>query len=383
MASVSNLPAQEAPHPFEEIFAEQKASFAKNRMPTANGRIRNLDLLHNAIIDNKDALIAAVNQDFGNRAEGETLLAEIFPVLEGIHYCRKHIKRWMKPQKRKVPLLVAPASVRVYPQPLGVVGIVVPWNFPVFLCFSPLIYALAAGNRAMIKTSEFAPATGDLIARIIEQTFPDKTVVVVSGDAHVAARFTSLPFDHLVFTGSTSVGKMVMGSAAANLTPVTLELGGKSPAIVHPEFPIKEAARRISFGKSINAGQVCVSPDYVLCHKSKVEAFCEAFAEEITHRYPETKNNEDYTAIITEKQKERLQGYLKDAQSKGARLIKVNPSSDNLDSTKKMNMTLVLNANDEMRVMQEEIFGPILPIIPFDTTEEALAYVNQKERPLA
>ncbi|MEM7466605.1 MAG: coniferyl aldehyde dehydrogenase [Pseudomonadota bacterium] len=383
MAAISNIQFQEKPYAFEDVFAKQRIAFEQNKMPSREDRIRNLDILHNAILDNKEALISAVSRDFSNRASGETLLAEIFPLLEGINYCRKNLKRWMKPQNRKVPMLLAPARVRVHPQPVGVVGIVVPWNFPIFLGFSPLIYALAAGNRAMLKMSEFAPATGELIARIMADAFPNGTVVVVTGDADVAARFTKLPFDHLVFTGSTTVGKIVMRAAAENLTPVTLELGGKSPAIIHPDFPVKEAARRIGFGKSINAGQVCVSPDYILCHESKISEFVDEFSAEINSRYPSLVSNEDYTAIITDRQKERLEENLRDAENKGARLIEINPSAEDFNGTKKLPMTIVLNANENMKVMQEEIFGPILPVLTYQNLQDALRMVNEKDRPLA
>lgn len=352
-------------------------------MPDATSRIRNLDKLHNLLIENKDSLIAAVNNDFDNRSEAETLMAEIFPLLEGIAYARKRIKRWMKPSKRHVPQMLQPASVKVFPQPVGVVGIVVPWNFPIFLGLSPLIYALAAGNHAMLKMSEFAPQTGELLEKLLHEAYPRELVAVFNGGVEVATEFTALPFDHIVFTGSTQVGKIVMKAAAENLTPVTLELGGKSPTIIHPDYPVDEAARRIAFGKCINAGQVCVSPDYILVHNEKLMEFCKAFGDAVMQRYPTINDNQDYTAIITERQRSRLISYLDDAEQKGAQLMQINPAGESFNEGNKLPMTLVLNATDDMLVMQEEIFGPILPVIGYNDLDEALQLVKDRPRPLA
>jgi coniferyl-aldehyde dehydrogenase len=365
------------------LLQKQRDQFRRNPSPSLEERIHRLDLLHNAIIDNSDRLIAAINDDFENRCEAETLMAEIFPALEGIKYCRKNLKRWMKPQRRHVPDILMPATVKMHAQPLGVVGIVVPWNFPVFLGLSPLIYALAAGNSAMLKMSEFAPRTGELLAQIIADTYPQDLVTVVNGRVDVASEFTSLPFDHLVFTGSTQVGRIVMRAAAENLTPVTLELGGKSPAIIHRDFPIDEAAKRIAFGKMMNAGQVCVSPDYILCPKEKVTEFCQAYIAQMTKAHPSVRDNQDVTAIITQRQKERLVGYVEDARTKGARIMEVNPANENFDDSPKLPLTLLTDVNDDMLVMQEEIFGPLLPILPYDDLQEALDYVNDRDRPLA
>lgn len=310
-------------------------------------------------------------------------MLEITPLLEGIAYYRKRLKKLVKEERRHVPLLLAPAKVSVLYQPLGVVGIVVPWNFPVFLALSPLIGAIAAGNRVMLKMSEFAPRTGLLLQRIFADIYEENEVVAVAGDVDVATAFTALPFDHLVFTGSTTVGKIVMQAAAKNLTPVTLELGGNSPAIIFDQFPIEEAADRIAFGKGLNAGQVCVSPDYVLCPNDKVEAFSAEFVKRIAVAYPDLMENADYTEIITDRQHQRLQGYLADAAEKGARLIVINPNDEDFSESKKMRMTLVIGATDDMLVMQEEIFGPILPAVGYDTLDNAVGFVNERPRPLA
>lgn len=367
----------------DALLEAQKNAALADPMPSRADRIRRLDKLHNALLENRARIIEAVNTDFSNRPAAETQLAEILPLLDGIAYYRKRLRKLMRPQRRHAPMTIRPGTVEVRYQPVGVVGIVVPWNFPFFLGLSPLIGALAAGNRAMIKASEFAPASGALLQRIIAETYLEDEVTVVTGDVDVATAFTKLPFDHLVFTGSTQVGKAVMHAAADNLTPVTLELGGKSPAIIQADFPLKEAARRIGFGKGFNAGQICVSPDYVLCPRHKVTEFAAAFSDVMTEAYPTLRDNGDYTAIITEHQKTRLEGYLQDAEDKGAQIIKINPQNEDLSGTRKLPLTLVLNASDDMRVMQDEIFGPILPIIPYDTLDGAIAYVNARPRPLA
>lgn len=380
----TNLKSVENPTPdLDHVLFAQKKAYFQDPMPDYAVRRRRLDKLQNALIDNRDRIVAAVNEDFSGRAPAETELAEIMPLLDGIAYYRKNLRKFMRPQRRHAPITVMPASIQVQYQPVGVVGIVVPWNFPLFLALSPLVGALAAGNRAMLKSSEFAPAMGDLLQEIIANTFSEDEVTVVTGGVDVATEFTKLPFDHLVFTGSTQVGKIVMKAAAENLTPVTLELGGKSPAIIHDDFPIEEAANRIAFGKGINAGQVCVSPDYILCPRHKAQAFSEAFVAAISAAYPTLRDNADYTAIITDRQKTRLETYLTDAEEKGAQLIRINPSNETFDGTRKMPMTVVLNATEDMLVLQEEIFGPILPIVPYDNIHDAITYVNQRPRPLA
>lgn len=367
----------------QQILDVQRSAVKRQPYLPLEERLNLLNRLHNALVDYKDQLLSAVNADFGTRSEAETLMAEIFPLLDGIAYCRKNLKRWMKPQRRSVPQVLAPASVKVQAQPLGVVGIVVPWNFPIFLGLSPMIYAIAAGNRVMIKMSEYAPATGALLADILGRIYREEEVAVVNGDVDVATRFTSLPFDHLVFTGSTNVGRIVMRAAAENLTPVTLELGGKSPAIIHPDYPIKEAAKRLAFGKTFNSGQICVAPDYVLCHRDQVAEFCRQFVEIVKKSFPSVHDNPDYTGIINAKQRERLKSYIEDAVAKGARVIEVNPQEEELETSNKMPVTLLLDVDDSMRVMQEEIFGPILPVVVYDEMRQALDYVNQRDRPLA
>ncbi|WP_313131798.1 coniferyl aldehyde dehydrogenase, partial [Stutzerimonas nitrititolerans] len=291
----------------------------------------------------------------------------------------RRLRKWMKPSRRSVGLAFQPASARVLYQPLGVVGIIVPWNYPLYLAIGPLIGALAAGNRVMLKMSESTPATGQLLKDLLAQVFTEDQVAVVLGEADVGIAFSRLPFDHLLFTGSTSIGRQVMRAAADNLTPVTLELGGKSPAIVSAGVPLEDAAERIAFGKTLNAGQTCVAPDYVLVPKDRLEGFVEAYRQVIQRFYPQLSDNPDYTSIINPRQYARLQDYLDDAQTRGARLLPLFEQGQ----ARRMPHHLLLNVTDEMRVMQDEIFGPLLPVVPYDDLQQALAYVNARPRPLA
>jgi len=363
----------------ETLFARQRSAFTAAPMPSEEDRLRWLDALHDVLAGHQPALIEAIAADFGHRSADETLLAEIMPSLHGIRYASRHLRRWMKPSRRHVGLAFQPASARVVYQPLGVVGIIVPWNYPLYLAIGPLIGALAAGNRVMLKMSESTPATGQLLKELLAQIFPEDQVAVVLGDVEVGQAFARLPFDHLLFTGSTHIGREVMRAAAENLTPVTLELGGKSPAIVSASVPLADAAERIAFGKCMNAGQTCVAPDYVLVPRERVEGFVGAYREAVQRLYPSLANNPDYTAIINARQLTRLQDYLDDARGKGAHVVPLFAEAQQ----RRMPHCLLLNTSDDMRVMQEEIFGPLLPIVPYGDLDEALAYINTRPRPLA
>ncbi len=363
----------------QPLLAAQRAAYGASPMPSADQRRAWLKALRQVILDEKQTLAEAVSSDFGNRARSETLLAEIMPSLHGIDYAGKRLGKWMKPSRRRVGLAFQPASARVLYQPLGVVGIIVPWNYPLYLAFGPLIGALAAGNRVMIKMSESTPATSQLVKDLLARIFPDDLVAVVLGEAEVGQAFSRLPFDHLLFTGATRIGKEVMHAAADNLVPVTLELGGKSPAIVSADVPLADAAERIAFGKTLNAGQTCVAPDYVLVPQDRVEGFVAAYRAAVQRFYPRLEGNPDYTAIINERQLSRLRGYIADAESKGAQLIPLFPA----DQGRRLAHSLVLNVADEMKLMQEEIFGPLLPVVPYQRLDDALAYVNDRPRPLA
>lgn len=368
----------------KHIFSEQKAAFRKNPMPSLQERTANLKKLRNMLMNNQERIIAAISKDFSNRSADETKLAEIMTTVHSIDYNLKHLKSWMANVKKKISPLFQPATGFVQYQPLGIIGIISPWNYTVALSLGPLVAALAAGNRAMIKMSEFTPTSSALIERLIEETFPQDLVCVVNGDASVATEFSSIPWNHLIFTGSTSVGRHVMRAAAANLTPVTLELGGKSPTIISDEADMDEAVQPIVFGKAFNAGQTCVAPDYILCPSNRLEHFVDRFQHFFAEMYPTLKHNKDFTSIIDDRQYARLQSYLDDARNKGATIIECNHSDEDMaKGTRKMAMHIVLNANDDMLVMQEELFGPILPIIATESLDDALDYINDRPSPLA
>lgn len=363
----------------QSLFDAHRQAYAAQPMPDAEQRLQWLKALREMLDTERHALIEAINQDFSHRSADETLLAELMPSLHGIHYASRHLKRWMKPSRRKVGMAFQPASAKVVYQPLGVVGVIVPWNYPLFLAIGPLVGALSAGNRVMLKLSESTPATGLLLKRLLGRIFAQDLVSVVLGEAPVGEAFSRLPFDHLLFTGATGVGRHVMRAAAENLTPVTLELGGKSPAIVSADVPLKDAAQRIAFGKTLNAGQTCVAPDYALVPKNRVGEFVEAYREAIRGFYPTLADNPDYTAIINDRHLARLNAYISDATGKGALLIELFDQGQ----ARRMPHSLLLNVRDDMSVMQDEIFGPLLPIVPYDGLDEAFAYINQRPRPLA
>ncbi|WP_095081564.1 coniferyl aldehyde dehydrogenase [Pseudomonas sp. Irchel s3h17] len=371
--------AQQALNELNDLFTAQRQAYAANPMPPAAQRQQWLKALRDLLSDERQALIDAISQDFSNRSADETLLAELMPSLHCIHYASKHLKGWMKASPRKVGAAFQPAKAKVVYQPLGVIGIIVPWNYPLYLAIGPLVGALSAGNRVMLKLSESTPATGALLKTLLAKVFPEDLVCVVLGEADMGIAFSRLPFDHLLFTGATSIGKHVMRAAAEHLTPVTLELGGKSPAIVSHDVPLKDAAERIAFGKTLNAGQTCVAPDYVLVPEERVGSFVEAYRQAVRGFYPTLADNPDYTAIINDRQLARLHGYLSDATSKGALLV---PMFEQ-DQGRRMGHSLLLNVSDDMTVMQDEIFGPVLPIVPYKTLDDAFAYINQRPRPLA
>ena len=366
----------------QSIFNSQQEAYAVSPMPSLQERKRHLTLLKALLIEHKNAIAAAISADFTARSIDETLLAEIMPCVQSINYSLKHLRRWMKPSSRSVGLYFLPASARVVYQPLGVVGIIVPFNYPLNLAVMPLISALAAGNRAMLKMSEFTPETADLLKKILRKGFDENHVTVVTGEADIAAAFSKLPFDHLLFTGSTTVGKLVMRAAADNLTPVTLELGGKSPAIIADDIPMQDIIDRLCFAKSLNAGQTCVAPDYVLIPCNKLEPFIQLYKTAFRRMFPTINGNPHYTSMANACIHQRLQDWLKDAAGKGARIEKLSDESID-DGTFRMPLHIVTQVTEEMKIMQEELFGPILPVVPYDSIEEALAYVQKRPRPLA
>ena len=360
--------------------AQQRAAFAADINPSEAVRRDRLQRVLAMTTQYADALTAAVSQDFGHRARQETLLADVFTVESGVRHALKHLRGWMKTRRMPTALQYLPASNRLMRQPLGVVGIVSPWNYPYYLALAPALAALAAGNRVMIKPSELTPATSALMAKMVAEFFKPEEMQVVLGDASVGRAFTELPFDHLFFTGSTPVGRLVAQAAAANLTPVTLELGGKSPALIDRSANLALTAARLAHGKLLNAGQTCVAPDYLLVPRELVNPLAEAIVKAIRKLFPTLDANPDYTAIVAPRHFERLQGLLADASARGARLM---PTHDEAVSGRKLVPHLVLDVSEDMALMREEIFGPLLPIVPYDTVADALAYIQRHDRPLA
>ena len=366
----------------EELLREQRAACLRAPYPPWEQRAAHLKALRDVLLDNRDMLADAMHADFGNRAKEEILLAEFLLVKEEIDGALRHGKRWMKAQRRATNKWLLPARAKVVPQPLGVVGIIVPWNYPVLLAAGPLISALTAGNRAIIKMSELTPRTSLLFEQLIAQTFARDHVAVVNGDAALAAAFSAQPFDHLLFTGSTKVGHEVMRAAAAHLTPVTLELGGKSPAIVGPQARFDYAVDSIVAGKTLNAGQTCIAPDYVLVPRGKEQAFIERARSRMARLYPDFARNPDYTSIISPRHFERLQRLADEAREQGAQLHPLTDAAPDA-SVRRFPLVAVTQAPDTSTLMQEEIFGPLLPVIPYDSLDDAIAYINARPRPLS
>jgi acyl-CoA reductase-like NAD-dependent aldehyde dehydrogenase len=371
------------PDPLRSAFDAQREAFARTPFPDVATRERRLVALERLLAENIDAIAGAIARDFGHRSHHETRLLEIFPGLEAVRYARRNLRRWMRPQRRAVSLWFQPGRAEVIAQPLGVAGIIVPWNYPIYLAIGPLVGALAAGNRALVKMSEVAPSTGALLAALVRRHFAPDEVGIVNGDAEVARAFAALPFDHLLFTGSTAVGRAVMRTAADNLTPVTLELGGKSPAIVGPDYPVAAAAERILIGKCMNAGQTCIAPDYALVPAGRVREFVDAAQRVVRACYPDPLRSPDYTAIVNERHFTRLAGYLDEARARGAEIVALAGSGAPDAATRRFPPMIVLGAPDDCRVMREEIFGPILPVVPYASLDAALIYVNARPRPLA
>lgn len=364
------------------IFDRQRETYAADPMPPAEQRREHLQTLKQLLLRHHEAIIQAIEADFSARSPNETLVAELLPCIEHVAYMQRRLGRWMRPSRRGVPLQFQPARARVVYQPLGVVGIMVPFNYPLNLGIVPLVGALAAGNRAMLKMSELTPRLGEVLSEILREGFGEDRVAVITGEVEVAKAFSALPFDHLLFTGSIPVGKLVMRAAADNLTPVTLELGGKSPVIIADDIPLDDIMDRLVFAKAVNSGQTCVAPDYVLVPRAKLEAFLQAFKASFNRMYPRIGNNADYTSLINRQAWQRLQAWLKEAAEKGARLEWMSAEIID-DGTQRMAPVLLTQVTDDMVVMQEELFGPVLPVLPYDSMDEALAYITARPRPLA
>ena len=361
-------------------FALQQQAFAAQPYPSLTERQAQLKALQQALIEHEQALLAAIDQDFSGRSAHESRIADLFSSLQAIKHSRKHLASWMRAERRAVDLIFWPARNYIQYQPKGVVGIIVPWNYPVQLAIAPLQAALAAGNRVMLKLSEYTPATNAVLSTLLGKCFAQDQVAVVEGDQQMGAAFAELPWDHLFFTGSTSVGRKVMQAAAANLTPVTLELGGKSPALLAADANLEQAAKRLCFAKSLNAGQTCIAPDYVLLPEDKINDFVQAYQRTFSQFYPDLANNADYSAIINSAQYQRLKSWLDEAEQQGAMLHSM---SESKLPGRRLAPVLVSQCPEHCQLMQQEIFGPWLPLVGYQSVDQALDYVRQRPRPLA
>ena len=371
----------------QAILGGQKAANQRDGVPTSEQRIDRLNRCIGLLVDHGKAIEEALNTDFGARSREATAFTDVAASIGPLKHARDNLGKWMKTQKRKTTpailgLFGAKAEVRF--QPKGVVGIISPWNFPVNLTFAPLAGILAAGNRAMIKPSEFTPATSALMAQMFAEAFAEDEIAVITGGPDVGQAFSELAFDHLIFTGATSIARHVMRAAAENLVPLTLELGGKSPVVIGKSADMATAAARIMNGKTLNAGQICLAPDYVFAHRDQVEGFETAAQASVSKMFPTLKDNPDYTAIVAQRHYDRIMGYVEDARAKGARIIELKPEGEDLSQQehRKIAPTLILDPTDDMKVMQEEIFGPLLPVKTYGSVGEALDYINSHDRPL-
>lgn len=370
-------------HTFDRLKQKQAA----HPYPSYTHRRQQLQQLEHAIRQQQVQLCQSVSQDFGYRSVDESIRIELLPALQGLRYHQQKLKKWMKPERRHVSWLFQPASNWIEYQPKGVVGIIVPWNYPIFLALGPLMAAIAAGNKVMLKLSEDTPATNRLLQQLLSSVFSADEVVVFSGDAQQAAAFSELPFDHLLFTGSTAVGRKVMQAAAKNLTPVTLELGGKSPAIVAADAKLEISAERLLFGKCANAGQTCVAPDYIWVDQTILNEFLMQLQHAFNRLYPHFSTNQDYSHICTERQRKRMQHLLQEAEQQGATIISSTDQSWQHylleQSTSKLPLQLVVGVPDDSALLQEEIFGPILPIRSYQQIDTVIKAIQQGDRPLA
>jgi coniferyl-aldehyde dehydrogenase len=370
-----------------EALARQKAAHIRDGAPSAETRIDRIDRCIGLLIRYEKQIAEALNADFGNRAAAVSGFTDVAGSIGPLKHAKAHLKGWMKPEKRKPsPALLGlfGAKAEVQYQPKGVIGVISPWNFPVNLTFTPLAGVLAAGNRAMIKPSEFTPETSELMAKMFAEAFSPEEICVFTGGPDVGQAFAELPFDHMIFTGATSIARHVMKAAAQNLVPLTLELGGKSPVILGKSADLPTAAARVMAGKTLNAGQICLAPDYVIAPKDKVGAFVGEAQKAVHGMFPTIKDNPDYTAVINQRHYDRIRGYIDDARAKGAEVVEINPAGEDFSQQehRKIPPTLIVGATDEMKVMQEEIFGPVLPVMTYSAVDEAIGYVNAHDRPL-
>ncbi|MGN6516091.1 MAG: coniferyl aldehyde dehydrogenase [Rhizomicrobium sp.] len=370
-----------------QVLERQKQAHIKDGPPSAEKRIEWIDRAINLLVSHKDEIADALREDFGHRSVDASLFTDVSGSIGPLKHAKANLKTWMKREKRKVePALLGLFGARAWIdyQPKGTIGVISPWNFPFNLTFTPLAGIFAAGNRAMIKPSEFTPRSSDLMERMFKSAYDDTEVAVFTGGPDVGAAFSKLPFDHLLFTGATSIAYHVMKAAAENLVPLTLELGGKSPVIVGETADMDLTAKRVMMGKTLNAGQICLAPDYVMVPRDKAKDFVSAAGNAVQAMFPTLKENPDYTSVINQRHYDRLMGYLDDARAKGAEIVELNPARENFTQQPfhKIPPTIVLNPTDDMKIMKDEIFGPLLPVKTYDKVEEAIGYVNDHPRPL-
>jgi len=370
-----------------EVLARQKHAHTKDGPPSAAKRIEWIDRAIALIVDNQEAIAEALREDFGHRSVHASLFTDVAGSIGPLKHAKAHLKHWMKREKRKVtPAILGLFGAKAYIeyQPKGVIGVISPWNFPFNLTFTPLAGIFAGGNRVMIKPSEYTPRSSELMARMFRSAYDETEVAVFTGGPEVGAAFSKLAFDHLLFTGATSIAYHVQRAAAENLVPTTLELGGKSPVIVSKTADMDLAAKRVMNGKTMNAGQICLAPDYMLVPKDKIGAFVSAATSAVSTMFPTLKDNPDYTSVINQRHYDRLMDYIDDAKAKGAEIVEINPAKEDFRQQPfhKIPPTLVLNPTDDMKIMKDEIFGPLLPVKSYDSVDEAISYVNDHPRPL-
>ena len=369
-----------------DVLNLQKKKFIKDGPPSIELRVDRLNRLKAMLVENRYGLTEALSSDFGSRSKNASLLSDVYTVLPEITNAITNIKKWTKDEKRSSnkPFSLFGAKSYIRYEPLGTIGMISPWNFPVNLAFGPLASIFAAGNQVMHKPSELTPATAALMKELCDKAYDQDEFATFLGGPETGEAFSKLNFDHLLYTGSGNVGKHVMNAAAQNLVPVTLELGGKSPVVVGNSADIKASAKRVMFGKTMNAGQICLAPDYVMVHKDKKDEFISEAEKAVADYYPDIKNNDDYTSIINESHFNRLNGLIDDAREKGATINQINPANEDFNQQEfyKIPPTIITNTTEDMRVMNEEIFGPVLPVVEYTEVKEALDTINSKDRPL-
>lgn len=369
-----------------EVLNRQKQDYLKEGVVTAEMRIDRMDRAINLLKKYGPQLCEAMAADFGHRSLDQSKLTDVDGSIGPLEHSKKQVRKWMRPEKRKTmfPLNLLGGRSRVEYQPLGVVGCISPWNFPVQLTFAPLAGIFAAGNRTMIKPSEFTPATSELMAQMFREAYSEEEVAVFTGGPEVGGAFSTLPFDHMLFTGATSIAKHVMRAASENLVPLTLELGGKSPVIIGEDADMELTAQNVMAGKTMNAGQICLAPDYVFVPESRADDFVAAAEASVEKMFKDIKDNPDYTSIVNERHFDRINGYIEDAKSKGAKVVEINPADEDFSQQQhhRIPPTLIMNPTDDMAVMQEEIFGPVLPVKSYSNIEDPINYINEHPRPL-